>query len=107
MKAMKLGAFLGAACLATAAVIADDQRGTIPDSSASAGATGEKDRTGGSEDLPKEFRGLDLDKDGFLSKAELSSKRELAAAFEKADKDGNGKLDPAEYQVLAEVSIKG
>jgi hypothetical protein len=119
MKAMRSLPFLSTACLAIAPAIADDQRGTTPDSSASgagatteasAGATSEKSRTAGgvSEDLLKGFRGLDSDKDGFLTKSELSSKRGLADAFEKADKNGDGKLDPAEYQVLqAEVNIKG
>jgi hypothetical protein len=120
MKAMRISAFLGTACLAASLAIADDQRGTGPNSgasagattegSAAAGATTERNRMAGgvSEDLLKEFRGLDSDKDGFLSKAELSSKRDLVQAFEKADKDGDGKLDPAEYQVLqAEVNIKG
>jgi hypothetical protein len=120
MKVMEMVAFLSAACFAAGAAVADDQRGTGPNSSASAGATTEgsagagatteKNRTAGgvSEDLLKEFRGLDSDKDGFLSRSELSSKRELAEAFDKADKDGDGKLDPAEYRVLqAEVNIKG
>ncbi len=75
-----------------------------------AGAAAEKSRIAGavSEDLLKEFRGLDSDGDGFLGRSELSSKRELAEAFDKDDKDGNDKLDPAEYQLLrTEVSLSG
>jgi Ca2+-binding EF-hand superfamily protein len=76
----------------------------------SAGATTENSRTAGgvSVDLMKDFQGLDANRDGFLSKEELASKPDLANAFEKGDKDRDGKLDPAEYQVLqAEVNIKG
>lgn len=78
--------------------------------SAFAGGSTEKSRTAGgvSDDLMKEFRSLDANKDGFISKSELASKRELAAAFGKADKNRDGKLDPAEFQVLkAEVLVKG
>jgi hypothetical protein len=119
MKPMQ-AVLLAAASLAFSSALADDQRGSRPDSSVSAGATtegsagagatAEKSRTAGgvSEDLLKDFRGVDSDKDGYLTKSELSSNPDLAEAFDKADKDGDGKLDPAEYQVLqAEVNIKG
>jgi hypothetical protein len=94
--------------VAGAAAFAADERKSSDASSA--GATTEQSRTAGgvSVDLMKEFQRLDANGDGFLSKEELASMPDLAKAFEKADKDRDGKLDPAEYQVLqAEVNIKG
>jgi hypothetical protein len=105
MKRIPAVTLLAALSLAGASALAGDDKAT-----SAAGATTEKSRTAGgvSQDLLKEFQALDTNKDGFLSKEELASKPELAAAFAKADKDRDGKLDPAEYQVLiAEVKIKG
>jgi hypothetical protein len=69
----------------TVAFAADERKSS---DASSAGATSEQRRTAGGVSV-------DLMKD-------------LANAFEKADKDRDGKLDPAEYRVLqAEVNIKG
>ena len=71
-------------------------------------ASTEKSRTAGgvSEDLSKEFAALDADKDGFVAKQELSSKPDLVKNFGKADKNGDGKLDPAEYRALKAETLK-
>jgi hypothetical protein len=105
MKQTQAAAVIVALSLAAMSAFAGDEK-----ASSAAGATTEKSRTAGgvSEDLLKDFHSRDANKDGFLSKEELASKPEFAAAFAKADKDRDGKLDPAEYQVLiAEVQIKG
>ena len=96
MKTTSIVAFAATLILATAGALADDK------ASGSAGATKEKSRTAGgvSEDMMKEFRALDANKDGFIAKSELGSKADLAKHFAKADKNRDGKLDPAEYQVL-------
>ena len=44
---------------------------------------------------------LDTDKDGFLSKEEVRGRRRLAEAFERVDKNGDGRLGPAELKALA------
>jgi Ca2+-binding EF-hand superfamily protein len=60
---------------------------------------------GVSRDLQKEFKDLDRDGDGFLSRAEVEQNSSLKAKFEAADKNGDGKLDLSEFQVLeAEAS---
>jgi hypothetical protein len=108
MKRMRAAVLITAFSLIPASVFAGGDK-TAAGSSA-AGTSTEKSRTAGgvSEDLMKEFRSLDSNKDGFLSKSELASQRDLASAFAKADKNRDGKLDPAEFQVLkAEVLVKG
>jgi hypothetical protein len=74
------------------------------DTNASAGST--QPPVGGvSRDLQKEFKDLDRDGDGFLSRAEIEQSSSLKAKFEAADKNSDGKLDPSEFQALeAEAS---
>src|SRR5215210_4996254 len=68
-------------------------------------ATTERPAGGVSRDLQKEFKDLDRDGDGFLSRAEVEQNAKLKAKFETADKNGDGKLDLSEFQVLeAEAS---
>ena len=45
----------------------------------------------------KEFRALDKDKDGKLSKAEMPAKHPMAAHFAMMDADKDGVLSEAEY----------
>ena len=101
---MKALALLTALTLASGFAWADDK------DSAARGSSTEKNRLAGgvSVDMMKEFESLDANKDGFLTKEELASKPKLVGIFAKADKNRDGKLDPAEYQVLnAEASSKG
>lgn len=44
---------------------------------------------------------LDADKDGSLSKTEAAGVPALAADFDKADANGDGKLSPDEYRAFA------
>jgi hypothetical protein len=68
-------------------------------------ATTERPAGGVSRDLQKEFKDLDRDGDGFLSRAEVEQNSSLKAKFEAADTNGDGKLDLSEFQVLeAEAS---
>jgi hypothetical protein len=101
---MKLLTLVVAAALAGCSSFSNER------TSAASGSTPERHRLAGgvSVDLMKEFESLDANKDGFVNRSELASQPELAAIFEKADKNRDGKLDPAEYQVLkAEKGSKG
>jgi hypothetical protein len=51
-------------------------------------------------DTEKEFRALDVNGDGSLSRAELESSKVLAARFDTADKNRDGRLNLAEFQGL-------
>src|SRR5215208_2780008 len=74
------------------------------DTKAAAGST-QQPAGGVSRDLQKEFKDLDRDGDGFLSRAEIEQNSKLKAKFDAADKNGDGKLDLSEFQVLeAEAS---
>ena len=60
-------------------------------------------KSGLSEDLAKEFKSMDKNGDGYLSKNEVQPA--MQKSFDKADKNHDGKLDHAEYQDLkAEMS---
>lgn len=55
----------------------------------------------GSGVLMPEFRSLDLDRDGFLSRGELQRyPRAAAGQFEQADLNRDGRLDFEEFKVL-------
>ena len=51
-------------------------------------------------DSEKDFRALDRNGDGFLSRDELESSKVLAVRFDAADKNRDGRLDLAEFQNL-------
>jgi len=79
---------------------------TTRPSDASAAAGSAQPPVGGvSRDLQKEFKDLDRDGDGYLSRAEIEQNSNLKEKFDSADKNGDGKLDQSEFQVLeAEAS---
>lgn len=63
-------------------------------------AVADNPRSGGvSRDLEKEFKALDRNGDGYLSREELTDGK-LGSGFEQADKNRDGKLDMAEFQSL-------
>jgi EF hand domain-containing protein len=47
------------------------------------------------------FRRLDADRDGWVSKGEAAARREVAAGFEKADGNRDGRLSFAEFETIA------
>lgn len=51
------------------------------------------------------FRKLDRNRDGFLDRKELAGQRGVLAAFDQADENGDGKLDPDEF-IKAEAIAK-
>ena len=47
--------------------------------------------------VQEKFRGLDTDRDGFVSRTEMQKVRGYARAFEEADDNHDGRLDPGEF----------
>jgi hypothetical protein len=94
----EISALACASCLAFAA-LADNPRGDT--STAPSAAAGSNPRVGGvSRDLEQEFKAMDRNGDGFLSREELEQNASLKANFAEADKNRDGKLDMAEFQSL-------
>ena len=69
-----------------------------PDSSASGGATAPKPDTASEKMLM--FRALDIDGDGFISKAEAAGNAPVTIGFDRADRNRDGKLTFAEYDSI-------
>jgi EF hand domain-containing protein len=68
--------------------------------SSTAYAEDAKSQGGVSRDLDKQFKALDRNGDGFLSREELAGNKAFASGFKDADKNGDGKLDMSEFQAL-------
>jgi len=49
------------------------------------------------------FRLLDIDGDGAISKAEAAGNAPLITAFDRADRNNDGKLSPAEYGAIGKA----
>lgn len=82
---------LTASALAVATVYAD--KGSKKEASASGGATAQS-----GADKAAAFKSLDLDGDGMVSKAEAAGHAEVTLAFDRADRNRDGKLTLAEYE---------
>jgi hypothetical protein len=59
-----------------------------------------KPQGGVSRDLEKQFKNLDRNSDGFVSRDELLGDKALSGGFIEADKNRDGKLDMSEFQAL-------
>ena len=68
--------------------------------SAGAGSTGEAHAV---DTKPPSVRGLDLNGDGALSLAEAAGYAEVVTRFNRADRNRDGRLAPAEFDRLARV----
>ena len=68
---------------------------------APAAASGSSKAAGGvSRDLEKEFKALDRNGDGYLSREEVEQNSALKSGFQDADKNRDGKLDLSEFQAM-------
>lgn len=55
---------------------------------------------GASRDLERQFKDLDRNRDGALSREEIAQHAALAEGFAQADKNSDGNLDMAEFRSL-------
>ena len=53
------------------------------------------------QDRPEAFRKLDTDGDGWISRKEAAAHPEVAANFDKADRDRDGRLSLVEFETVA------
>jgi EF hand len=53
------------------------------------------------QDRPEAFRKLDADGDGWISRKEAAAQPEVAANFDEADRDRDGRLSLAEFETVA------
>ena len=60
----------------------------------------EKPQGGVSRDLEQQFKALDRNGDGFISRDELMADKALSGGFNNADQNRDGKLDMPEFQAL-------
>lgn len=90
-----------AAALAMPAAFAQDATTAGQDSTQAAPPTQQAQPAEQAQPQQTTWADLDADKDGSLSKAEAANVPALAADFDKADANGDGKLSPDEYRAFA------
>ena len=79
---------------------ADNTRDASSSGGSAASGSSKAPEGGVSKDLEKEFKALDRDGDGFLSRSEVEQNSALRSGFQAADKNGDGKLDMSEFQAM-------
>ena len=93
--------FLGMAVTGVIAVNGASNPGITPaQPSAAAGSTAD---AGTPEHKPGSMNALDVNGDGGLSLAEVAGNAEIVTRFNRADRDRDGKLTPAEFDRLAKL----
>lgn len=96
--------FLGMAIMGVIAVNGTNNPGvTRPAQAAAAGATANPAADAPAAPKPSRFHSLDLDGDGRLSIAEAAGHSDVVLHFDRADRNRDGKLTPAEYERLGKV----
>jgi EF hand domain-containing protein len=93
--------FLSMAMLGVIAVNGADNPGIMKQASASAAAGSSGDTP--STEATRGFKSLDLDGDGHLSLAEAAGYADIVTRFDRADRNRDGKLTPAEFERLAKL----
>jgi hypothetical protein len=92
--------FLSMAMLGVIAVNGTDNPGITRQASAAAGGSGADEAP---EHPKRGFLSLDLDGDGHLSLAEAAGYADIVTRFDRADRNRDGKLTPAEFERLAKL----
>ena len=62
--------------------------------------------TGTTNKAKEGFKSLDIDGDGQVSKAEAAGNKEVTEAFDRADRNRDGKLSVAEYERYGKAQAK-
>jgi hypothetical protein len=95
--------FLAMAMMGVIAVNGTQNPGVTssPPPSAAAGSTAEKPPA---EPKRGSFHSLDLDGDGKLSLAEAAGYSDIVTRFDRADRNRDGRLTPAEFERLAKLA---
>jgi len=82
----------------SAAAKSDNRADSRADGGASGGSTATRPPAASEKDAM--FRALDIDGDGFVSKAEAAGHEKVTLGFDRADRNRDGKLSFAEYDSI-------
>ncbi len=93
--------FLACAVVGVIAANGTDNPGFARSGSAAAGGSAEPGQAAPARG--SSLQALDLDGDGKLSLAEAAGNREIVTRFNRADRDKDGRLTPAEFERLAKL----
>ena len=96
------------ALVASAAHADSPSRAKKPSATTGSSAPAEKARPAAKAkpENDRAFKALDLDGDGAISKAEAAGNAQLVNAFDRADRNRDGKLSRAEYETLSKKLAK-
>ena len=80
--------------------VASGEKGASKGGASGGGASGGSSAPAATEEKQHRFRRLDIDGDGFVSKAEAAGNAPATLGFDRADRNRDGKLSFAEYDSI-------